>query len=318
MRTSTRRVFLVMRQQDASPDPFTSTRPPQMSRVDEMEFDDSDSEEDEVESDIESRSMTPTAVSNTVPPDPPVNEAVFLFNYNSRFEDSESAPGWYIAERKILPRGDLRHQCGTCRHINISYLYNQQGSDELPHADDYVRLGSLADIIAKFSACGLCHFFMRLVALEIATTSLGLTFTNAEMAQNFSTTLRNRPELISEEYSIYPHQFKEYYRVPGLFLCRGPPPEPGPLDAMQARRPSYLLSFREIHSCCEAPGTGRYVKSRDTIDFEWVKSELDLCEERSVGRSRALPVQIRVIDVKAMCIVDREPWDDYVTLSYVW
>lgn len=249
---------------------------------------------------------------------PPVDEEPLLYNYNQWFASLEPPPPWYIKQPECLPRGSPRFQCGTCQHINISYLYGQKESGELPHPDEYIRLGSIGDFIAKFRDCSLCAFFLRLIALEVATEKYGLGFTTDQMASEFFGSYLKDNGNLTVDYSLYPNKFKEYYKIPGLFLCRGPPPEPNLENGAEPKRPSYLLGFREVHSCCQAPGTGRLVAKLTSLDIEWIIEEMKLCEERSVRRSKFLPVQIQVIDVHQMCIVDREPWEDYVTLSYVW
>jgi len=56
----------------------------------------------------------------------------------------------------------------------------------------------------------------------------------------------------------------------------------------------------------------------DTINYRWIQEQMALCNERDIGASNYLPIEIEVIDVQLMCLVSRPFAADYITLSYVW
>jgi hypothetical protein len=241
-------------------------------------------------------------------------------NYNERYDRIGEPPFWYIKEPDRVPIGDPKHLCGTCRHINISHLYSQRSSTILPPASEYIRLGTLVEIIAKSDDCGLCHFIMRIIAREITTKHLGPQFTLTEMSEEFFTKYMGVEAKRWEEYSLFPIQFETRYHEYALYICRGQPPDPSSLMNARATMPGDLLGFREVHSCCRRPNTGRLVPNKTSMDTDWIKGMLKLCDERSFGWSgpgRNL-VDMRVIDVHRMCIVGIEEGVRYLTLSYVW
>ncbi|KAF2108014.1 heterokaryon incompatibility protein-domain-containing protein [Lophiotrema nucula] len=246
-----------------------------------------------------------------------IDEELLQINHNDHCASISAPPAWYIQDPETFPKGDPRNLCATCRHINIKHLYTQQATDTCPKPEEFIRLGTLVEFVAKFRACGLCHFFMRLIAFEVTTKRLGHGASINDIAAEFFGKYLTFPSNQDTEYYMYPNQFKSTYNVPAVYLCRGAPPSP---ESTALIRPDYLLGFREVHTCCRAPNTGRHITSRDEIDIEWIKEQLELCDERSVGAptSGNLNVQIRVIDVHRMCIVDLEDGEVYVTLSYVW
>jgi hypothetical protein len=248
-------------------------------------------------------------------------KAILLeINYNERYDRISEPPFWYIKEPDSAPIGDPKHLCGTCRHINISHLYSQRSSTILPPASEYIRLGTLVEMIAKLNDCGLCHFIMRIIAREVATKRLGPQFTLTEMSEEFFTKYMGVEANRWEEYSLFPIQFETRYHEYALYICRGQPPDPSSLMNARATMPGDLLGFREVHSCCRRPNTGRLVPNKTSMDTDWIKGMLKLCDERSFGWSGlgANLVDMRVIDVHRMCIVEIEEGVRYLTLSYVW
>lgn len=284
------------------------------------EISDSDTEEeDEAEDNTLQPKRQSDSPASSVSSVDAVDEEHLEIDFNGKWANVSNAPAWYTQDPEDVPRGDPKHLCGTCRRINTSILYQQKGTDVAPEPGEFIRLGTLSDFLIKFNSCGLCHFFMRLIAFEFATTKLGPGFTTSDMARAFFGEYLSDFHNQATEYSLWPIQFLDSYNVSTMYLCRGPPPKPS-TDLAVLARPSYLFGWRQVHSCCRAPNTGRYVNSRDSLDFEWIKAQLKLCDERSVGRKLydTRDVQIRAIDVHRMCIVDLEDSEEYVTLSYVW
>ena len=67
------------------------------------------------------------------------------------------------------------------------------------------------------------------------------------------------------------------------------------------------------------PNVGRVLRAPDTIDFEWVRERMTVCDERDCGKQNFYhAVPVRAIDVEDMCIVDPKDGVRYVTLSYTW
>jgi hypothetical protein len=248
------------------------------------------------------------------------NELLHI-DYNERYARASDAPFWYIKDPEEFPLGDAKHLCGTCRHINITALYSQQSWDgPLPPSDEYIQVGTLVEMIAKMENCGLCHFMMRIIAREVATTRLGRNFTLSEMAQEFFGKYMEIEANRWEPYSLFPIQFETRYQEYAIYICRGEPPDPATVTDARVAMPDDLMGFREVHTCCRRPNTGRIIQKKTTMDTKWIRTMLETCDERSVGRPGldCRLVDIRAIDVHRMCIVSLESDVRYVTLSYVW
>lgn len=242
-------------------------------------------------------------------------------DHNERYADVSDPPFWYIKDPEDFPLGDPKHLCGTCRHINISALYSQQSCEgPLPPADEYIQVGTLIEMIAKMENCGLCHFMMRIVAREVATTNLGRNFTLSEMGEEFFGKYLEVDANGWEPYSLFPIQFETRYHEYAIYMCRGEPPNPSTVTDARVAMPDDLMAFREVHTCCRRPNTGRIIQNKTSMDADWIRDMLETCDERSVGRPGldCRLVDIRAIDVHRMCIVSLESEVRYVTLSYVW
>ncbi|KAK1749704.1 HET-domain-containing protein, partial [Echria macrotheca] len=238
-------------------------------------------------------------------------------NHNRRYEHMPAAmvPHWYIRLWSVIPEPSSERAkdalCTNCRHIDIRALFRQPATTVMPLARDFIALGRLESILQEgIAGCKLCALALRVILID-ATSDLPPSTTADERLAKKREKLN---ALLKETYYVCPIKFKAQPPAPILYLCSR-----SDVAEMVAKRtrPRYTMGFRPMHQSC--PSHGRALRNPGTIDFEWIRKTLRMCDERDVGKldyRHAVPV--RAIDVDAMCIADVADGQRYVTLSYVW
>ncbi|KAK0624143.1 heterokaryon incompatibility protein-domain-containing protein, partial [Immersiella caudata] len=224
-------------------------------------------------------------------------------------------PDWYIKDPEVAPPGTPSYLCANCRHIDFIALFRQEESDVMPKARDYIMLGQLQAILGNAEECGFCRFVLRLVGSDGA----------GGLATEEERVTARREKLISlleESFYLCPIRFKTTFNNPALYICSAQEVAEATAAAGQTgqatmKRPRNTMAFRPLH--VSAPNLGRPLREPATMDFEWVRERMALCDERDYGKlDFRHRVPVRAIDVEDMCIVDLEDGARYVTLSYVW
>ncbi|KAK3315522.1 heterokaryon incompatibility protein-domain-containing protein [Apodospora peruviana] len=231
-------------------------------------------------------------------------------------------PAWYIRNPPPQPQAPpingtspSSYLCANCRHIDFLALFKQKETDVMPTPREYIALGSMGDILSRATTknCGFCRLVLRIVCID-ATTDLP-PHTSPEI--RLETRKLKLAELLGETYYLCPIRFETTYNNPALFICSAKDVSDAARRTGTVTRPRYSMAFRPLHK--NAPNLGRLLMEPGTIDFDWIRERMEMCDERDVGKGRFWhSVSVRGIDVDRGCIVDFRENERYVTLSYTW
>ena len=153
---------------------------------------------------------------------------------------------------------------------------------------------------------------MRIVSLEV-TTDLPQHDLSEEEVLNVRR--EKLYALFPETYYLCPVRFKTEYNNPILYLYSAQEVAEAAKQTAVSRRPRNSMAIQPMHA--REPNVGRVLRAPDTIDFEWVRERMTMCDERDCGKQNFYhAILVRAIDVEDMCIVDLKDGVRYVTLSY--
>ncbi|KAK0646888.1 heterokaryon incompatibility protein-domain-containing protein [Cercophora newfieldiana] len=240
-------------------------------------------------------------------------------NFNRRYDymPENMVPHWYIKDPEVAPVDAASYLCANCRHIDFISLFRQEESDVMPKSRDYISLGQLHVILANSKQCGFCRFVLRMVGSD---GTADLVFETDE--ERLTARRENILTQLEEAFFVCPIRFKTTYGNPALYICSAKEVAEATAAAGQGvvaavKRPRQSMAFRPLH--ISAGNLGRPLREPSTLDFDWVRERMALCDERDVGKQDfSHNVPVRAIDVEDMCIVDVESGTRYLTLSYTW
>ncbi|KAH7064365.1 heterokaryon incompatibility protein-domain-containing protein [Paraphoma chrysanthemicola] len=236
------------------------------------------------------------------------------FNRRFMFMSPAERPEWYIVNPAHLPPTHPDFLCGTCRHIDFIKLFEQEETNVLPHRKYYISLGSFMEMSAR-KECPFCSFAIRVMTHHML---LEKKLHRAELEEKRAALLQS--DLFAEKFYICPIRYANTHRIPLLYFCtEADLPSVSRRKSIATKAVRYglprTMSFRPMHKTQSK--LGRFTK-RDTIDFEWIKERMILCDERSASRRYKNSPHLRAINVKSLSIDNVSTDARYCTLSYVW
>jgi hypothetical protein len=235
-------------------------------------------------------------------------------NRRCMFMSPAERPHWYIERPLDLPTGHPDFLCGTCRHIDFIKLFEQEETNVLPPRKHYIALGLFAEISAK-KECPFCSFACRVIVHHMLIEKNLHRADHEEKKQALLET-----SLFTESFYICPIRYVHTYHVPLLYFCQESDlPSISRRMSIATKAVRYglprTMSFRPMHKTQSR--LGRFTP-RDTIDFQWIKDRMVLCDERSQSRSYNNSPYVRAINVNTLSINSLPARARYCTLSYVW